>query len=124
MGPIALLGDGVTGTAVKEKCAELGIDIVDPNKELHKASLFVASPGISPEQYPSVDAEIISEIEFAYRLMQVRLEKSQIIGVTGTNGKSTVTALIEHILDCPMSGNIGTPLICLLAICRNVLLLS
>ena len=67
---------------------------------------------VPPEQYPRVDVEIvISEIEFAYRLMQVRLEKPQLIGVTGTNLKSTVTALIAHILDCPMSGNIGTPLI-------------
>lgn len=111
MGPIAILGDGVTGKAVKEKCLELGIAIVDAIEELDKASLVVASPGIPPEQYPSVDVEIISEIEFAYRLMQVRLETPQIIGVTGTNGKSTVTALIAHILDCPMSGNIGTPLI-------------
>jgi UDP-N-acetylmuramoylalanine--D-glutamate ligase len=51
---------------------------------------------------------ITSEIELAYRFK----EKSKIIGITGSNGKTTTTALTYHIckeagLDCAMVGNIG-----------------
>ncbi|HEY0732335.1 MAG TPA: UDP-N-acetylmuramoyl-L-alanine--D-glutamate ligase, partial [Chitinophagaceae bacterium] len=51
---------------------------------------------------------IISEIELAYRFKN----DSKIIAITGSNGKSTTTALIYHIcktagLDCALVGNIG-----------------
>ncbi len=51
---------------------------------------------------------ITSEIELAYRFK----EKSKIIGITGSNGKTTTTALTYHIckeagLDCALVGNIG-----------------
>ncbi|MDP9229095.1 MAG: UDP-N-acetylmuramoyl-L-alanine--D-glutamate ligase, partial [Bacteroidota bacterium] len=51
---------------------------------------------------------VISEIELAYRFKG----NSKIIGVTGSNGKTTTTALTYHIckhagLDCAMVGNIG-----------------
>src|SRR5260370_32353774 len=54
---------------------------------------------------------IWSEIEFAGRFMNGRL-----IGITGSNGKTTTTSLIEHILKNAgfptiLAGNIGTPLI-------------
>jgi UDP-N-acetylmuramoylalanine--D-glutamate ligase len=52
---------------------------------------------------------IISEMELAYR----HKGESKIIGITGSNGKTTTTALIYHIcktagLDCALVGNIGT----------------
>ena len=52
--------------------------------------------------------EIISEIELAYRFKG----NSKIIGITGSNGKTTTTALTYHIcktagLDCALVGNIG-----------------
>jgi UDP-N-acetylmuramoylalanine--D-glutamate ligase len=52
--------------------------------------------------------DIISEIELAYRFKG----KSRIIGITGSNGKTTTTALTFHILrkgglDCALVGNIG-----------------
>jgi UDP-N-acetylmuramoylalanine--D-glutamate ligase len=51
---------------------------------------------------------IISEIELAYRHMG----KSRIVGITGSNGKTTTTSLIYHIfktaeMDCALVGNIG-----------------
>ncbi len=51
---------------------------------------------------------MISEIELAYRFKG----NSKIIGITGSNGKTTTTALTYHIcktagLDCAMVGNIG-----------------
>jgi UDP-N-acetylmuramoylalanine--D-glutamate ligase len=56
-------------------------------------------------------ATIWSEIELAYRFLKGRL-----IGITGSNGKTTTTSLVGHILKTAgmhtiLSGNIGTPLI-------------
>ncbi len=104
---IAILGDGITAKAVREKLNELHIQ----ETAVDIADLIVTSPGIPPHQYPNVSCEIISEIEFAYRLFNETDTLPILIGITGTNGKSTVTALLAHVLDCPMAGNIGIPLI-------------
>ena len=105
---IAVLGEsGVTGTAVVAKCAELNITITDPAD----ADLVVTSPGIPPDQYPAVTVAIISEIEFAYR----HIDSGKIIAITGSNGKTTTTSLIHHIISqldksvC-LAGNIGLSL--------------
>ena len=76
-------------------------------------SEIMKSPGI-PEKNELVkkiraaNIKVISEIEFAYRYKG----NSRIIAITGSNGKSTTTALTFHIcqhagLDCAMVGNIG-----------------
>ena len=78
-----------------------------------KADLVVKSPGI-PEKNELIQSiragniELISEIELAYRYKG----KSKIIGITGSNGKSTTTSLMHHIcqtagLSCAIVGNIG-----------------
>lgn len=78
-----------------------------------QASLIIKSPGI-PDKAPLIkkakekNIPIISEIEFAYRY-----SKSKIIAITGSNGKTTTTSLIYHILekagyDVGLGGNIGT----------------
>lgn len=104
---IAVLGTGITGTAVIAKLAEMGFLPVDPEV----ADVLVVSPGIPPEQYPQCPGIVMSEIEFAYQLMQREPEPPRLIAVTGTNGKSTVTAMIAHILSIPFAGNVGIPLI-------------
>ena len=107
---IAMLGSGITGTAVLQKLEELGgFNIVQPED----AELVIASPGIHPNDFPKINAEIISEIEFAYRLMQSGKYGAPptIVSISGTNGKTTTTTLIGLILDCPVAGNIGKPLI-------------
>ena len=108
---IHVLGDGVTGQAVKAKVDDLdGYQLV----ALEQADLIVASPGIPPHQYPKTSAPIISELEFAYRLFH-RPESSyrpKLICTTGTNGKTTLTSLLSYALEIPAAGNIGTPLIC------------
>jgi UDP-N-acetylmuramoylalanine--D-glutamate ligase len=78
--------------------------------------LVVPSPGV-PADAPLLKAArgkgitIWSEIELAYRFLKGRL-----IGITGSNGKTTTTALMDHILknagfSTILAGNIGTPLI-------------
>ena len=82
-------------------------------EKILNADEVVKSPGI-PENNEMVKKirvkgiEIISEIELAYRFKG----NSKIIGITGSNGKTTTTALTYHIcktagLDCAMVGNIG-----------------
>ncbi len=117
---IAVVGTGVTAKAVREKLAVLGI----VEGDVSESPWVVVSPGIPPEKFPETSGEIISEIELAYRLLQAQdgddfpgdvskliFRKPVLIGITGTNGKSTVTAMIAHILGCPTAGNFGTPLV-------------
>src|SRR2546422_3125316 len=77
---------------------------------------IVPSPGV-PADAPLLQAArakgvtIWSEVELAGRFLSGRL-----IGITGSNGKTTTTSLIEHILrnagfPTVLAGNIGTPLI-------------
>lgn len=84
------------------------------------ADLIVKSPGI-PTDIPilsnakDLGIEIISEIEYA-----AQFSKATIIGVTGTNGKTTTVHLIHHImknakLDVAMVGNVGTSMAAMLA---------
>ena len=80
--------------------------------EIFNADLVVKSPGI-PDHIPLIkkllDASIpvVSEIEFA-----ATFTAANIIGITGSNGKTTTTMMVHHILkqaglDAVMGGNIG-----------------
>jgi UDP-N-acetylmuramoylalanine--D-glutamate ligase len=82
-------------------------------EKILNADEVMKSPGI-PEKNELVKKirkkgiPIISEIELAYRYKG----NSKIIGITGSNGKTTTTALTWHIcktggLDCALVGNIG-----------------
>jgi len=80
-----------------------------------ETDLIVPSPGVPviPEIARAKDSGIpvISEIELAYKFL-----KGKIVGITGTNGKSTTTTLTHKILKDAklktyLAGNIGTPLI-------------
>lgn len=73
----------------------------------------IAAPGV-PLDHPllaKLGAPVIGEAELAYRLGQ-----AEIIGITGTAGKSSTTALIAELLraaglDAEAGGNLGTPLV-------------
>jgi len=87
-----------------------------PWKEI---AALVLSPGIPftyPEPHPVVkiakkeNCPVICDIELLY----ITVPKAKYIGITGTNGKSTTTALIHHIvknsgLKSEVGGNIGVP---------------
>lgn len=102
-----ILGDGVTATSVKSVLFELGYDICG----LADADVMVVSPGIPPWKYPQTLLPIISEIELAYLLFKEQKKIPFIVAVTGTNGKTTVTDMVEKTLGFTACGNIGTPLI-------------
>jgi len=102
--------------AFKRELVLNGIDFEEGNhteEKIFSAALVVKSPGI-PEKSKIVqelrqrEIELISEIEFAYMFKG----DSRIIAVTGSNGKTTTTAMVYHIckegeLDCAMVGNVG-----------------
>jgi len=87
-----------------------------PESLMDRADLVVLSPGI-PTTTPivrkaiSASIPVISEIELAFRHL-----KGKVVAITGSNGKSTTTALIGEILRIGgqqpvVAGNIGDPLI-------------
>ena len=58
---------------------------------------------------------MVGELELAHRLLRVRNDGARILAVTGTNGKSTTTDLLAHLLKAAglpaiACGNLGTPL--------------
>ncbi|HYJ79848.1 MAG TPA: UDP-N-acetylmuramoyl-L-alanine--D-glutamate ligase, partial [Longimicrobiaceae bacterium] len=83
--------------------------------KLARCQRIVLSPGIPPTapvlRDPAIaHVRVVPEIEFAFSLLEC-----PVIAITGTNGKTTVTALIGHLLhehgeDAAVGGNIGTAL--------------
>ena len=100
----------------KKELAEYEIEFEEgghTEEKVLQADEVMKSPGI-PHKHPLVQklisqgTSIISEMELAYRHKGV----SKIIGITGSNGKTTTTALTYHIcktagLNCALVGNIG-----------------
>ncbi|KQM88207.1 UDP-N-acetylmuramoylalanine--D-glutamate ligase [Sphingomonas sp. Leaf23] len=80
---------------------------------------IVVSPGVPLNRHPIAqhagDTPIIGDIEL-FAQARGELPPHKVVGITGTNGKSTTTALIHHILDqagvpTRMGGNIGLPIL-------------
>lgn len=77
---------------------------------LNDYDIVFKSPGIVLEQeYSSYTCHILSQTEVFFRRY-----REQIVGITGTKGKSTTTTLLYHILkeagkDVVLAGNIGIP---------------
>ena len=103
---LALAGPGVS--------VELGGHDVE---RIQRASALIVSPGVPPGAPPLAAAraagvQIVSELD----LGAGALTGSRLIVVTGTNGKTTTTALIAHLLTSAgiravAAGNIGRPLV-------------
>lgn len=136
---IVILGGGESGVGAALLCKQQGYDVflsdggkmkdhyqheLEANRidfesgghsidKILSADEVMKSPGI-PNSNPVVaqlkakNIPIISEMELAYR----HKEESRIIGITGSNGKTTTTSLIYQIcksggIDCAIVGNIG-----------------
>jgi UDP-N-acetylmuramoylalanine--D-glutamate ligase len=86
-----------------------------PQRIFIDSDLIILSPGVPSELAPLAAArkagvKVIAEAEFAYRFLKGRL-----IGITGSNGKTTTTKLIGHLMNAAgakvqVGGNIGVPL--------------
>jgi UDP-N-acetylmuramoylalanine--D-glutamate ligase len=104
---------------VAEQLRALGVVVdigVHDLDRIAKSALVVTSPGVPPTAKPLAFArekgvKVASEVEIALNF----LDAPCIIATTGTNGKTTTTALIAHLLrgldrNAVEAGNIGTPL--------------
>lgn len=99
-----------------EELKNLGINVeygAHSDEFINNADLVVTSPGIPPhseiiQRIRKQNIPVISELELAYRECDIPF-----IIITGTNGKTTTTALTEHILARKLNvkacGNIGQP---------------
>lgn len=141
--PVAVLGLGASGRAVAELVHSLGAEVYASDafdgpsqreaaerlvakgisaevgrhdvERILEARLVVTSPGIAPtaeirRTVAEAAVPTVGEIEVAFQHL-----KSRVIGITGTNGKTTTTALCGHLLqragiDSMTAGNIGRPL--------------
>ena len=112
-------GTSLSLTGIATYLSKLGATVQTGGHDVARivqAPLVVVSPGIPPDADSIVAArtgsgDVISEVELALRCAP----DLRYIAVTGTNGKTTTTALIGHILrtlglNAPDAGNIGTPL--------------
>ena len=136
---VAVVGAGVSGVAASGLLADRGARVllsdsrpesaladrlgdVDPRvgvvcgrNDLGDATLVVASPGVPPgspvlRQAAAAGLPVWSEPELAFRLCP-----GPVLAITGTDGKSTVTVLLGHLLreagrETWVGGNLGTPL--------------
>jgi UDP-N-acetylmuramoylalanine--D-glutamate ligase len=106
-----------------EKAQSRGIETINlANADWSSFDAFVLSPGVPlthPKPHWTVDlahnanVPILGDVELFVRERQARAPSSPFIAITGTNGKSTTTALIAHVLksagrDTQLGGNIGT----------------
>ncbi len=129
-----VIGLGISGKSASKFLLSLGYEVygVDQKEErvlealssgvkrliepdLKGFFLVVISPGVPPThpliQQAILDGiDVVGEVELAFRYM-----KQRSVGITGTNGKTTVTLLVEHVLcsagmKAKAIGNIGLPL--------------
>ncbi len=114
-----VLGLARSGLAAAAALERRGVEVVRADRELGNdediglldgVELLVKSPGV-PAEAPLVAAArergipVWSEIELASRLLP-----NPILGVTGTNGKTTTAEWLGFILGAPVAGNVGRAL--------------
>ena len=99
-----------------------GIELIDPEMiDLTGFAAVVVSPGVPLNRHPiaakarGAGVPIIGDIEL-FAQARAELPPHKVVGITGTNGKSTTTALIHHILETAgiparLGGNIGLPIL-------------
>ncbi len=122
----AVLGLGRNGLPAAQALAGMGAQVVawddntlslslshpafelrDPSSDIASYDALVLSPGIPhhlPAAHPTAAAAIAtgvpvwSDAELLYQAVRAAGSQARFVGITGTNGKSTTTALIAHIL--------------------------
>ena len=122
LGAKVAVTDMKTASELAEEIKTLPADIHlylggHPEEALQGADLVVVSPGV-PMNIPALKeasnsgVEIISELELGFRLFKSADLLLDFYAITGTNGKSTTTALLHYILESSgrkavLAGNIG-----------------
>jgi UDP-N-acetylmuramoylalanine--D-glutamate ligase len=114
-----VLGLARSGRAAAAALERRGVEVVPVDRELGNdadprlldgVGLLVKSPGV-PGEAPLVRIAreraigVWSEVELGYRLLP-----NPILGVTGTNGKTTTAEWLGFMLEAPVAGNVGRAL--------------
>jgi UDP-N-acetylmuramoylalanine--D-glutamate ligase len=109
-----------------DEAAAAGIKTADLRKiDWKSVAITVLAPGVpfthplphwSVKQSRLWDVEVVGDIELFCRERRARAPRSPFAAITGTNGKSTTTALLGHIVgkagrDVAVGGNLGTPIL-------------
>ncbi len=137
----AVLGLARSGAAAAEALLASGAEVIGWDRQPHAREVFegrsrlidpleldltgfagvVVSPGVPLNSHPigphtwQYGLPVIGDIEL-FAEARASLPPHKVVGITGTNGKSTTTALTHHILKtagvpCVMGGNIGDPIL-------------
>ena len=126
MGSEVIAWDDGEAARAAASCAE-GVTLRDPAPEMARFDALVLSPGIPhrhPAPHPSAAAAaaagvpVWSDAELLFQAVRRSESVARFAGVTGTNGKSTTTALLAHVLESTgaqvaVGGNLGTAAISL-----------
>jgi UDP-N-acetylmuramoylalanine--D-glutamate ligase len=116
VGRALVLGLARSGLAAAAALERRGIEVVRADRSLGNdddvsvldgVAFVVKSPGV-PREHPLVAAARVpvwGEVELAARLLPARL-----VGVTGTNGKTTTSELLGEMLGAKVAGNVGRAL--------------
>jgi len=110
---LGAMGAAVTGwddaPFAREAAAREGFVIEDPSAELRDLDALLLSPGI-PHTLPvphriaaaarAIGTPILTDAELLFQAVRKAGSRARFAGITGTNGKSTTTALLAHILAC------------------------
>ncbi|HJQ16287.1 MAG TPA: UDP-N-acetylmuramoyl-L-alanine--D-glutamate ligase [Allosphingosinicella sp.] len=122
---LAASGAEVMAWDVREDARSMvpdGVRVADPMRvALFGFDGVVVSPGVPINRHPIADrareatVPLLGDIEL-FALARATLPPHRVVGITGTNGKSTTTALVHHIartagLAATMGGNIGLPIL-------------
>lgn len=137
----AVLGLARSGAAAAEALLASGAEVIAWDRQPHAREPFegrcrlidpleldltgfagvVVSPGVPLNSHPigphvwQYGLPVIGDIEL-FAAARASLPALRVVGITGTNGKSTTTALVHHILEAAgipslMGGNIGDPIL-------------
>ena len=137
----AVLGLARSGAAAAEALLASGAEVIAWDRQPHAREPFegrcrlidpleldltgfagvVVSPGVPLNSHPigphvwQYGLPVIGDIEL-FAMARAHLSPHRVVGITGTNGKSTTTALVHHILQTAgvpslMGGNIGDPIL-------------
>lgn len=120
--PLVVLLDGEAPDDLERLCAEDPATSLLTGDEAHRAvrdgrlARIVRSPGVSIRTGPLRDAAAGTEVLTSIGLALRDHRPDQVVGVTGTKGKSTTSTMIGLLLeeldrDVAVGGNIGTPLL-------------
>jgi UDP-N-acetylmuramoylalanine--D-glutamate ligase len=115
---VSVWDDGAGARAAAEAA---GLALADPATGPFRWDALLLSPGIphrSPRAHPAAEAAraagapVLCDVDWLFRAARAAGSRARFVGITGTNGKSTTTALADHLLraagrESAAGGNLG-----------------